>query len=150
MDGGADAWSGPRLIEDGEWAGWRAWHGLDPFEDQSGPFYFKDDDQGRVTAAFRAEKKHMNGGGFMHGGCLMTFADFALFMIGASLGEEVNGVTVSMNSEFLAAAHQGQLLLARGERTGGGKTLVFARGTITADGVPVLAFSGVMKVFHAR
>jgi hypothetical protein len=36
-------------------------------------------------------------------------------------------------------------LLARGERTGGGRSLIFARGVITADGRPVLNFSGVIK-----
>jgi acyl-coenzyme A thioesterase PaaI-like protein len=50
-----------------------------------------------------------------------------------------------MNCEFLVPAQAGQLLLARGERTGGGRSLVFARGRITANGQPVLAFSGVMK-----
>lgn len=136
-------------IEAGEWTGWHQWAGIDPFEDSTGPFYVARD-AGGIVCGFRPGPNNRNGHGIIHGGCLMTFADFALFMIGASLGEEVNGVTVSMTSEFLAAAHQGQLLLARGERTGGGKSLVFARGTITADGVPVLAFSGVMKQFHAR
>ena len=35
----------------------------------------------RRVCAFLAEKKHMNGGEFMHGGCVMTFADFCLFVI---------------------------------------------------------------------
>ena len=132
------------LIEAGEWAGWHQWAGIDPFEDATGPFYVARDAQG-IVCGFRPAAQNRNGHGMIHGGCLMTFADFALFMIGASDGEEVNGVTVSMTSEFLAAAQAGQLLIARGERTGGGRSLIMARGIITADDRPVLAFSGVMK-----
>ncbi len=132
------------LIEHGEWAGWHQSAGIDPFEDATGPFHVARDAQG-IVCGFRPGAHNRNGHGMIHGGCLMTFADFALFMIGASDGEEVNGVTVSMNSEFLAPAGAGQLLIARGERTGGGRSLIIARGIITADDRPVLAFSGVMK-----
>lgn len=65
MDGGNDAPGGPRLVQTGDWAGWRTWSGLDPFEDQSGPFYFREDETGLVTTAFKAETRHMNGGGFI-------------------------------------------------------------------------------------
>ena len=68
-------------VTDGEWAGWQCYPGGDPFEDLAGPFYYRVDADGRKVCAFRAERKHMNGGGFMHGGCVMTFADFCLFVI---------------------------------------------------------------------
>ena len=150
MDGGADAWSGPRLIEDGEWAGWRAWHGLDPFEDQSGPFYFKDDDQGRVTAAFRAEKKHMNGGGFMHGGCMMTFADYSLFAIAGKELADSRAVTVSLNGEFIGPAKPGDLVTSTGEVIRAGGSLLFIRGLISTGSGPMLNFSGVGKKIRPR
>ena len=137
------------LIESGEWSGWHKWAGIDPFEDQTGPFHVARDAEG-IVCGFRPGPGHRNGHGMIHGGCLMTFADFSLFMLGASHGGEVNGVTVTMNCEFLAPARAGQLLLARGERTGGGRSLVFARGMITADGQPVLSFSGAMKQFAPR
>jgi len=132
------------LVETGEWAGWYQWGGVDPFENATGPFYVARDDQG-VVCGFRPGPHNRNGHGMIHGGCLMTFADFSLFMLAASDGAEVSGVTVTMNSEFLGPATAGQLLLARGERTGGGRSLVFARGLMTADGKPVLGFSGTIK-----
>jgi len=131
-------------VDSGQWAGWHQWGGTDPFEDATGPFYVARDDQG-VVCGFRPGAVNRNGHGMIHGGSLMTFADFSLFMLAGSAGEEVSGVTVTMNSEFLGPAKAGQLLLARGERTGGGRSLVFARGLITADGQPVLAFSGTIK-----
>jgi acyl-coenzyme A thioesterase PaaI-like protein len=131
-------------IETGEWAGWYQWGGVDPFENLAGPFYVARDDQG-IVCGFRPGADNRNGHGIIHGGSLMTFADFSLFMIGGSEGEQVHGVTVTMNCEFLRAANAGQLLLARGERTGGGRSLIFARGLIRADGREVLAFSGTIK-----
>jgi acyl-coenzyme A thioesterase PaaI-like protein len=131
-------------ITTGEWAGWHQWAGLDPFEDMTGPFYLARDAGGVITG-FRPADKNRNGHGIIHGGCLMTFADFSLFMIAASGGGEVHGVTVSMTSDFLSPAQAGELLIARGERTGGGRSLILARGLITANDRPVLSFSGVIK-----
>ncbi|MGH1557180.1 hypothetical protein ACRAWD_03875 [Caulobacter segnis] len=57
MDGGNEIWSGPRLVETGEREAGGSAAGMDPFEDQSGPFYFQEDAEGRATAAaFRAER----------------------------------------------------------------------------------------------
>jgi uncharacterized protein (TIGR00369 family) len=150
MDGGNDAPSGPRLVETGDWAGWRTWSGMDPFEDQSGPFYFKEDDAGVVTTAFRAETKHMNGGGFMHGGCMMTFADFSLFGIAwKELGSQ-HAVTVSLNGEFLGPARPGDLVTATGEVTKAGGSLLFVRGLVSTGSSPMLNFSGVIKKIRSR
>lgn len=136
-----------RKVERGDWAGWHEWDGDDPFEMATGPFYVARDDRGMVTG-FRPTAKNCNGHGNIHGGALMTFADFSLFMLAGSEGEDVSGVTVTMNSEFLAPAQAGQLLIGRGERTGGGRSLVIVRGIVTADDRPVLSFSGVIKRFR--
>lgn len=150
MDGGNEISSGPRLIDSGEWAGWRTWSGLDPFEDQSGPFYFREDDAGRVTAGFRAEHKHMNGGGFMHGGCMMTFADFSLFAIAWKELADSRAVTVSLNGEFVGPARPGDLVTSSGEVVRAGGSLLFVRGLISTGSSPMLNFSGVVKKIRAR
>jgi uncharacterized protein (TIGR00369 family) len=145
MDGG-DAqppWV-PREVTDGEWAGWKLWS-TDPFELHAGPFYQKTDEAGQVVCAFRAERKHMNGGGFMHGGCLLTFADYALFCIGADALAGTGSVTASLSGEFLDAAQEGELIEARGEVTRGGKSLVFIRGMVTTSDRPLLTFNGIVK-----
>ena len=134
-----------KTITDGEFVGWKTWPS-EPFEhDSAGPFYLREDDQGMV-AAFRAQRKHMNAGGVMHGGCLMTFADFALFAIAHDSGDEGGyGVTVAFTSEFLSGALEGEYIEARGEVIGGGKSITFVRGLVTADKRPVLNFSGTIK-----
>ena len=150
MDGGNEVIGGPRLIETGDWAGWRTWSGLDPFEDQSGPFYFREGEDGRVTTAFRAETKHMNGGGFMHGGCMMTFADFSLFAIAWKELAESRAVTVSLNGEFVGPARPGDLVTATGEVVRAGGSLLFVRGLVSTGTGPMLNFSGVIKKIRAR
>lgn len=126
-----------------DWAGWYSWTGVDPFEDAVGPFYVKRDEQGIVTG-FRPGPANRNGHGSVHGGCMMTFADFSLFMIAASGGQEVNGVTVTFNCEFVGPAQVGELLTARGDLVRAGRNLVFARGLVMADAKPALAFSGTI------
>ncbi|WP_379921598.1 PaaI family thioesterase [Erythrobacter sp. R86502] len=137
------------VAKEGEFSGWRYWQG-DPFETRSGPFYYRREDDGSYTSAFRAEPRHMNGGGFMHGGCMMTFADFALFAIAT---DELNGdhaVTLNLSGDFLGPIASGALVEARGEVTRGGGKTIFVRGLITGDGQPALSFTGIIRRLTRR
>ncbi|WP_374527515.1 PaaI family thioesterase [Novosphingobium sp.] len=131
------------LIEDGEWAGWHKWASEEPFEDHAGPFYVRWED-GKAVAGFRVQPKNLNGWGNCHGGALLTFADYALFMI-AENGGPVGGVTVTMSSEFVGPGRAGALLTAKGEVTRKGGSLIFVRGTISDGDEPVLTFSATIK-----
>ena len=131
-------------ITEGEFTGWQAWEN-ENFEYQTaGPMYFRTDAQGPV-AAFRAARKHMNSGSMVHGGCLMTFADFALFVIAKGAMDNAYGVTIAFTSEFLSPAREGDLMEARGEVLKAGRSLFFVRGIVTANGEPCLNFSGTIK-----
>lgn len=136
-------------IEEGEWAGWSTWAG-DPYEDRSGPFYERTEDHGGRVSAFRAEQRHMNGAGFMHGGCLMTFADSALFAIAKEEMAGSMGVTLNLAGDFLDPARVGQLMEARGRVVRAGGKTVFVEGLITADGQPVLRFNGIIRKVGPR
>ena len=142
----------PKVLGDeaGEFAGWSVWD-MDVYEHETvGPFYFRNENDGPVTA-FRAERRHLNGGNAIHGGALMSFADSALFTIaGPHLDTGYSGVTVAFNSEFLAAGRLGQYIEARGEVLRAGRSLIFVRGLVTADGKPCLNFSGTIKKLPHR
>ena len=145
MDGGdAQAPWTPIEITEGEWAGWRIWSG-DPFELYAGPFYCRPGEDGGMVCAFRAEQKHMNGGAFMHGGALLTFADYALFCIGAEALADCGSVTASLNAEFIDAAQVGEVIEARGEVIRAAASLVFIRGLISTAGRPLMNFSAIVK-----
>jgi uncharacterized protein (TIGR00369 family) len=131
-------------VAEGEWAGWCSYNG-DPFEDLAGPFSWRTDESGQVVCAFRAERRHMNGSGNMHGGCLLTFADYAIFMIGREALSGTGSVTASMNAEFIDGSQEGDLIEARGEVVRAGGSMVFLRGLVTTGGRPLLNFSAIVK-----
>ena len=144
-----NTYTGPIECTEGEFAGWQFWD-HDPFETRSGPFFMRREDDGSYVSAFRAEDRHMNGAGFMHGGCLMTFADFALFAIASNELDGAPAVTMNLSSDFLGSAYPGALMEARGEVTRGGGKTVFVRGMITADGKPALSFTGIIRKISRR
>ena len=111
--------------------------GTDPAEDYIGPFYLRRSDE-NFAAGLLIEPRHCNSLGTVHGGVLMTMADFA-FCAQARYGtEDTNIITVSLHTEFIAGAEIGSWLESRGEvirRTG---SLVFVQGCLAC------AFSGLM------
>ena len=75
------SYTGAIELTEGPFAGWITWGaGSDPFETANGPFCFKIEN-GTARCAFQPRREHLNGGGAVHGGALMRFADFALFSI---------------------------------------------------------------------
>ena len=135
---------GPVPVTDGEWAGWSQWKS-DAFEQRAGPFYERREDDGSWICAFRTEDRHMNGGGFLHGGCLLTFADASLFTIAREEMHDSFGVTMNLSGDFLSSARPDQFVEARGEVTRGGGKTIFVRGIATADGTPILSFTGIIR-----
>jgi len=143
--------TGPSVIADGPFAGWTTWsNGADPYESVIGPFCFKVED-GRARSAFEPKPHHLNGGGTVHGGALMSFADFALFAIAHSaLNGNVKAVTLTCNSEFIGAGNLNDgLIEAHGEVLRDTRSLIFVRGLITQASRPLLAFSGTLKKIGA-
>lgn len=136
------------LIETGPWAGWRTWP-HDTFESGVGPFYYRREADGRVVCRFIAEPRHMNGGGFMHGGCFLTFADYSCFAI-AEDHTQGPSVTVNLSGDFLASAQVGDVMEATGEVTRAGGRLIYVRGLITANGTPALSFTSVITRINRK
>jgi len=137
-------------ISEGEFAGWSTYETHGTFDQVVGPFYSKPDADGRMRCAFRAEEKHMNFGGRMHGGCLMTFADIAMFQIAYQEMEGKSGVTIQLDSTFIDGAYVGELVEATGEVTRAGGSLVFVRGQVTTEERILLTYSGVIRKFTPR
>lgn len=139
-------------LKEGPLAGWRTWAGLantDPFETHIGPLAFRHDADGRPRCAFMPEEKHLNGGAFVHGGALMSFVDFALFIIAQdALGG--SAVTLTCNNEFISTAQPGILIEATGEVLRAARSVVFLRGVLTQNTQTVLSFSATLKIRSRR
>ncbi|MEM6625602.1 MAG: PaaI family thioesterase [Pseudomonadota bacterium] len=142
--------SSPVEVTEGPYAGWMTWPD-EAFEMNAGPYYFRIEPDGSALCAFDAEARHMNSSGAVHGGCLMSFADFSIFAIAHEhiLGAG-SSVTVTLNNEFIGAGHLGERMEARGDVLRAGGRLIFVRGLITANKRPCLNFSGVISRVKAK
>ena len=116
----------------------------DPFEDHVGPLGYKVVD-GTIPFAFLADARHRNTAGTVHGGMLMTFADFALCLTATWDQPGEKCVTVSCNSEFVAPGRPGDLIEASGEVVRRTKSLTFVRGQVYADDRILLNYSAIVK-----
>jgi acyl-coenzyme A thioesterase PaaI-like protein len=75
----------------------------------------------------------------------MSFADFSLFAFAHNALRGQKAVTLTCNSEFLAAGGLEGWVEAEGEVLRQTRSLVFVRGLIRQQTRPLLAFSGTLK-----
>ncbi|MDA0789166.1 MAG: PaaI family thioesterase [Proteobacteria bacterium] len=116
----------------------------DPAEDHIGPFYYRPGN-GTYEYAFRAAPRHCNVMGIVHGGVLMTFADYAACIEATANYDTEDCVTISFDCQFLASGQVGDLIEARVRLTGKTGSMVFATGDVFVGDQVVLTFSSVMK-----
>lgn len=114
------------------------------FLDAIGPFELREED-GRIIGSFVVAPHHLNNRDSVHGGMLMTFADFGLFVLARKALGDGGGVTVSMNADFLAAAKLGDCIEVTGEVINESGRLVFVRGILTSGEQTLLRFSGIIR-----
>ncbi len=131
--------------QDARLAGYTLWEDNDPFEDYVGPMYYKKEKSGGVRCAFVTQPKHMNGQGGLHGGMLMTFADYALFLFAEKALGEQRAVTVSFSSDFTTGVGEGEFVETTGEIVHETPEMLFLRGTIFCGDTVLLNYSAVLK-----
>ena len=142
--------SGAVTLTEGPFAGWTTWsQGGDPYETAIGPFYFRTE-AGRARCAFQPRREHLNGGGAIHGGALMSFADFALFAIAHNALAGGHAVTLTFSSEFVGAGGRDGVVEAEGEVIRDARSVIFVRGLVTQATRPLLSFSGTLKKIARR
>lgn len=128
--------------------GWTAFD--DPgFVALSGPIYHRTRDD-RRDFAFRAEGKHGNLVGIVHGGMLATFADRALSIVARDASDGAMCVTIDMSLQFIGAAQIGELIETTPELLRKASSLVFVRGLLTSGDRPLAAVSGTWKVVREK
>ena len=129
---------------DAAFEGWQKAEAGDTFNGLVGPYYYQGDAPGNIKAAFRAEKHHLNQGGSVHGGCLLTFADTAVFAFAYPHLNGGSGVTVQLDAQFLSPGREGDIIVATGEITRAGKTLLYGRGQLMVDDRVVMTFNAIL------
>ena len=129
--------------------GYTIYDPVDPFENDAGPFYWKRLSDGGHHFVLAAEERHANAFGVVHGGLLMTMADLTMAVTAKGEADDAY-VTVSFNSEFVAAGYAGDLVESTGKlvrRTG---SMAFVRGRIHVGGSTLFVCSAVMKRIGKR
>ena len=131
-------------------AGWESWQGNDPYEDTAGPFFMKlNAEPGKHRSAFLCTVGHMNGGGFLHGGMLMTFTDRAMGQTARLTVQATRSATISMTHQFLAPVKIGDVVEIAPHITKVTARLVFVTGTAFVGDDPVVSAQGVFRVSHS-
>lgn len=144
-EGAGEQADGAIVLTEGSFAGWSTWSGgADPYESSIGPFCFREDGPS-VRCAFMPTRAHLNGGGAIHGGALMSFADFSLFAIARHALKDSRAVTVTFNGEFISGGAPDVMVEATGDVLRATRTMVFVRGLIRQADRTLLAFSGTLK-----
>ncbi len=125
----------------------------DPFEDHTGPFYFRIEGDARkagsVHCVLPTEARQANYAGGVHGGAILTFADYALCLVAGRAADGGTNtsfaMTVSIAVEFLSAGRIGPPLEAMGEPLQVTGRLAFARGSVIQEGKTIALWSGVVR-----
>lgn len=131
----------------------RHWPGA-PAVNMIGPFFYDGAWQGTeagetVVTAFRAREDHSNTINTVHGGVLMTFADYTLCM--AALNPQFpNCATISINTDFVSPGKLGDLILGYGTLTRRTKSTAFTTCVLKSGDDILMNATGIIRVYENR
>jgi len=119
-----------------------------PYIQHNGPLYVLHQSD-VVKFGFRVERRHTNPMGNLHGGMMATFCDMLMPLSVHRKSDQVADrflPTISLQIDYLAPAAMGAWVEGEANPLRITRSLVFAQGLVTADGVPCARVSGVFKI----
>ena len=125
--------------------GYQLFEFIDPFEELVGPLCFRKDECGRLRFGFEAKPQHANTSGQIHGGMLMTFADFSLCLVATHGLRDERCVTVSLSCDFTSPGEVGDFIESTAEVVRRARSLTFVRGQVTVGDRTLLNYSAIVK-----
>ncbi|ABM59349.1 PaaI family thioesterase [Verminephrobacter eiseniae] len=102
-----------------------------------------------VKFGFRVERRHVNPLDILHGGMMASFCDMLLPLSVHDKSAEVADrflPTISLQIDYLAAVPLGAWVEGQAQPLRVTRSLVFAQGLVSADGIPCARTSGVFKI----
>lgn len=126
--------------------GWRPAEQFDPFEAALGP-YFERQRNGAREFAFIVDNRHTNAQGVAHGGALLTFADAALGYALWDATDRAPCVTIGQQTQFIAAAMEGDLVTCQPEVVRKTREIVFMRGDFRVGDRVVFTATAVWRTW---
>ncbi|MCA1653185.1 MAG: PaaI family thioesterase [Sphingomicrobium sp.] len=139
--------------EDPDHPGWLSYGDFPSgsFAGATGKLLFKADGEGRAITRMFPTAAHMNLGGSIHGGAVMSFIDMALFAGGRCAGmAEGHYVTLDLTTHFLGRGRAGEPLDAHVELIRQTRSFAFLQGVVRQDGEPCYSFTGTLKRIRDR
>jgi len=116
------------------------------FSALAGPFFEKLDAT-PIIRAFSVQSTHLNPEGVVHGGALLTFADYIIYRaIGDEIGHHIKFATINLNSNFTAAAKASDDVFGHASIIRKTKSVIFAEGKIFTDKQTIMQASGIWKI----
>jgi uncharacterized protein (TIGR00369 family) len=117
-----------------------------PYIELVGPLYSRGEGA-ELTLGLRAERKHCNMRGTVHGGVLATLADNALgYAMAFATSPPTGLVTANLSLDFAGAAREGDWLEARVDIQKQGSRLAFGNCYITRGEERIVRASAVFLV----
>ncbi|MFE8072242.1 PaaI family thioesterase [Marinobacteraceae bacterium S3BR75-40.1] len=117
-----------------------------PFTELLGPIYQKQEDSGLVIG-LRAENKHCNGRGRVHGGVLGSLADIALgYSAAFSTDPPTPMVTASQTTDYAGGAERGDWIEVHTDVQKVGRRMAFANCYFHVAGKRIARASAVFTV----
>jgi acyl-coenzyme A thioesterase 13 len=120
-----------------------------PYLELLGPIFNKKADEGLVIG-LRAEEKHCNARGLVHGGVFSSLADVALGYSAAFQGKEPTPlVTASLSIDYAGSAKLGEWIEVYTDVQKVGKRMAFANCYFLVGTKRIVRASGVFGVVNA-
>ena len=139
--------------EDPDTPGWLS-YGEFPagsFAAATGKLLFKADGEGRALVRMFPTEAHLNLGGSLHGGAVMSFIDMALFAGGRCAGVvEGHYVTLDLTTHFLGRGQAGEPLDAHVDLIRQTRSFAFLQGVVRQGGQACYSFTGTLKRVNVR
>ena len=140
--------------EDADFPGWYSWGdpAPDTFVGATGKFIFRPEGEGQGRVRWFPDNSHLNIGGSIFGGAILSFIDMALFAGGRCAGMgEGHYVTLDCATHFIARGEvnvpMDAVVRLVGQTKGGH---VFLSGHCEQDGRTTHSFTGTLKRIRDR
>ena len=128
--------------------GFRPLRSMGDFIAANGPLHVRSQD-GVVQLGFRVEARHTNPMRICHGGMMASFCDMLLPISIHRKSKEIGFrflPTINLQIDYLAPARLGAWVEGEADLLKATRSLVFAQGLVTADGMPCARVSGIFKI----
>lgn len=129
--------------------GWRTSELHDPFEAYVGPL-FEREEEGERIFGFIVDERHVNHGGTVHEGMMLTFADAFLGFAAHRGSDGKTCVTLSMQASFLAGPGVGDFVVCRTKLERKTRAIVFVSGRFSVGEEDAMTATSLWKVIGER